>query len=120
MAITRSGGYYVRNLAHKFAYVDECLYDTAIENARTWDALSSATVAIESSHALVARMRSRRARIDVFLDYLRTIEQEALGEVAGGEHLFVMDSICVDVRSDADDALARTIRHDELYRRSRA
>lgn len=119
MAVSRSGGYYVKMLAHRFAYVDECLYDTCIDDTTVWDTLSSMTVAIESSYSIVAKMRSRRERINVYLDYLRAIEQEALGEVAGGEHLFVMDSICEDVRSDADDALARTIRYTELYSRDR-
>src|SRR5690606_29011172 len=113
------GGYYVKMLAHRFAYVDECLYDTCIEDTATWDSLSSLTIDIESSYASVPRMRSRRERINVYLDYLHSLEQEALGEIVGAEHLFIMDSICEDVRIDADDALARTIRHAKLYNRNR-
>jgi hypothetical protein len=106
IVLTRSGGYYVKILTRKFIYVDECMFDTAIENPEVWQTLSDLTTAIESESSIPTRMKLRRERVMRFLDYLCDLEEEVLSLIDSNS-LSSMSHIKSVVLAEADIAVTQ-------------
>ncbi|UOQ72110.1 hypothetical protein [Hymenobacter cellulosilyticus] len=74
VAATKSGGYYIRILTDTLVYTEECMYDTAIEDAETWQQISELTNDINRKSNLYARMNLRKERVSIFMTYLKMLE----------------------------------------------
>lgn len=110
--ITRSGGYYLKDLSSSFVYAEQCMLDTAIEDQDTWSQLTRLTDVIESNRlSLVDRMKLRNERIKVFTDYLVDLENYMLKDKKETLQLAVMDKIAARINNEADRALASTLRY---------
>ncbi|HYT44577.1 MAG TPA: hypothetical protein VEP90_19760 [Methylomirabilota bacterium] len=110
IVVTKSGGYYAKILSKKLIYVEECMFDTAIEDFDVWQVLSDLTVAIEGEPSIATRMELRRERIKNFLDYQSRLESEIL-ELVGTSSLASMDQIKASVLQNADEAVAKSKRY---------
>ena len=87
VVLTRCGAHYVKLLARRFVYVEECMFDTAIEDAGVWQTLYELTDAIEGEKYPGSRMELRYRRIDAFLHYLVDLESQVLSIAPGAGHL---------------------------------
>jgi hypothetical protein len=105
VVLTRSGGYYLQQLAHKLVYVEECMFDTAIDDAKTWDTLLEITQEIQREAYIPRRTALRQERINPFLDYLLHLEEDMLVGAVEDDPLRVMPAIAKSVR----DNMARAI-----------
>lgn len=85
IVISRTGAYYVTTLGRKFVYVEACMFDTAIEDESAWDEIVDLTHFVEHEKATVERVKARRLRIEIFLDYLVDLEAEVLALLPGGQ-----------------------------------
>lgn len=106
---TRSGGYYTKILSHKLVYVEECMFDTAIEDFDVWQVLSELSIDIESESSVATRMELRRERIRCFLEYEYKLETETL-ELIDTNSIALMSQIMIAVLQNADDAVAKARR----------
>ena len=110
--ITRSGAYYVKVLAKSFAYAEQCMFDTAIEDEETWEQISNLTILIEENRLSIAdRMQLRNERILLFMEYLIKLEENMLEQLNDNPHLYVMESIATAVIQEANTALNKSIRY---------
>jgi len=110
IVLTRSGGYYTKILSRKLSYVEECMFDTAIDDVEAWQTLNEATTAIEREFSIPKRMEMRKERITAFLDYLCTIERHAVQAMGDDSDLVSMPQIRIAVLADADDAVKKSWR----------
>ncbi|MEO8436421.1 MAG: hypothetical protein ABI596_16095 [Pyrinomonadaceae bacterium] len=111
IAITRRGGYLARFLIKRFVYVEECLYDTAIEDENVWQELRSLTDEVERQRGVPAQMVSRKQRMEVFLNYLQMLESrfiELLGD--DSEYLATNVQIRRSVLREVGIATSKAIR----------
>lgn len=115
VVLTRTGGYYTKILSRKMVYVEECMFDTAIEDPAVWKTLSDLTTVAQDEQYPGARMEVRRDRLRVFLDYLVGLEKHALELLPGSAHLGSMDAIRTAVLKRTEDAVARAKRKDADY-----
>lgn len=111
VVLTRTGGYYTRNLSARFVYTEECMFDTAIEDEATWLQLCDLTDQIENEKSVGSRLKQRRARIEVFADYLAALDDDAW-KLTGSTRASPMVSIRERVLLDADDAVASALRYE--------
>jgi hypothetical protein len=109
VAITRRGAYIAKILTKRFVYVEECLYDTAIENESVWTELRALTDDIEA-HSGPAQLASRKRRIEVFLNYLKDLERAFLGQLGENGDFAMLDPISRAVTREAGIAAAKAIR----------
>lgn len=72
---TRFGGYWIKEMATRFDYLEPCLIDASIYDDEVWNKLSTITVEVESNSDVLPRLEKRLERVRVFLDYLLQIEQ---------------------------------------------
>lgn len=93
VVVSRSGGYYFHRLSRMFIYVEQCLFDTAIEDSAVWHELSQWTQQVEKETSGYKRMRHRATRMKVFLNYLLNLEGETLALIGGAEYLSCVDEI---------------------------
>jgi hypothetical protein len=112
LVLTRSGAYYSRFLSRKFVYVEECMFDTAIEDPNTWRSLHDLTSVIDGVRYPSARMAVRKDRIKIFLDYLNGLESEGLALVPAAKHVASLDAVRYSVLLEATDAVYRSKRYD--------
>ena len=106
---TRTAGYYVYVLAHKFVYVESVMYDTAINDQESWEKIRELTLTIESQQANVyERMLNRRARIELFLNYLSKLEDEYITSTSIFAFLRTMGQLATNVLAEGDDAVKRS------------
>lgn len=112
IAITRRGGYITKFLTRKFVYIEECMYDTAIEDSRVWQELTSLTVEIETAakRGAPTQMPLRKKRIEVFLDYLKSLETTFLQMLGDRDALACIEQIKRPVMREAGIAVAKAIR----------
>lgn len=103
----RSGGYYARILSGKFVYVEECMYDTAIDSAEAWRDIHDITAQILSEGNRLTRMQKRKDRILIFLQALEEIEDEIVEEVPVMESLCTINKIRRAVLNDVEDAMRK-------------
>jgi hypothetical protein len=76
VSISRSGAYYLSILAGRFEYVENVMFDTAIDDESAWSTLSELTARIETEHDIPRRLEHRRERVMAFCDYLLDLEAE--------------------------------------------
>lgn len=107
---TRSGGYYTKFLTRKFVYVEECMFDTAIEEQDVWRELSEYTSAIEGYTSVATRMELRQERITTFLNYICQLEEEMLAPLGNVEKFALMPLIRSSVLEDVKDAVNKARR----------
>jgi hypothetical protein len=112
IVLTKSGGYYAKVLSRRFVYVEECMFDTAIEERDVWTRLHDLTIAVEGERYPSARMEVRRERMRVFLDYLVALEDETLALLRGSAHLPSMRDVREAVLLEVEDALTRARRYE--------
>ncbi len=72
---TRFGGYLLKILCHEFMYLEPCLIDSSIFDMDIWEELSKLTEIIESVSGL-KRVEARIKRVEIYLDYLKSIEEK--------------------------------------------
>jgi hypothetical protein len=107
LVASRAGGYYVRMLAREFVYVEECMWDTAIESDESWRLLSDYTATIEHDRIPYSRMLERKKRIAAFLEYLQGIEDEVLLDRPALRSYATISTIRDAVLRDVDGALRK-------------
>ncbi len=83
-------------LSHKLVYVEECMFDTAIEDFDVWLILSELSIDIESESSVATRMELRRERIRCYLEYEYKLETETL-ELIGTNSIALMKQIMIAV-----------------------
>jgi hypothetical protein len=105
VSISRSGGYYLKQLCRTFVYVEACMLDTAIEDPSVWQRLSELTHQIEATRAVGPRMVVRQTRVAAFMDYLSGLEQLMLDGASGLDHLRLLGPISEEVKKDAARAV---------------
>lgn len=104
---SRSGGYYVRMLARKFVYVEECMYDTAIDSQEAWQRIRDLTAGILIERNVLKRMYDRRTRMMLFLDNLSQIEEEVIADAPVLKDMNTVVGIRNAVLDDIDGAIRR-------------
>lgn len=107
VVITRSGGYYLKKLCRTFAYTEQCMHDTAIEDTEVWTELCNLTDQVEAASSIPDRMVLRRKRIGVFMEYLTGLEHLMISEASEVAHMQLVANISKDILNDADDAVAK-------------
>jgi hypothetical protein len=110
IVISRSGGYYLEELSQRMPYVEECLFDTAIEDTNSWMRLSELSAEIEAESSVAQRMVMRRKRLDEFLNYMGALEEDIVAFLPGGAVLRVMPGIATAIRAEADEAVEKAAR----------
>jgi hypothetical protein len=103
----RSGGYYVRILSRKFVYVEECMYDTAIDSADAWRLIRDLTAQILTEDNRLTRMQQRKERVTIFLQTLEEIENEIVNDVPVMDSLRTISKIRDSVLVDVEDAIRK-------------
>ena len=111
VVLTRSGGYYTKFLTRNFVYVEESMFDTAIQDGEVWSRLRELTVVIEGESDPAHRMDVRKERITMFLDYLTAREREATELLPAATHLPCLDAIRTAVIARVDDARTKIRRY---------
>lgn len=76
VVITLAGGYYYKFLLRQFEYLETVLYDTPIFIETYWEQLYALKEEISHESNIVEKVKKRKDRILVFLDYLKAIENE--------------------------------------------
>lgn len=112
VVISRSGSYYVRVLALKLAYVEAAMLDTAIEDGDVWTTLWEFTSKIERERDIARRMYLRRARVEEFVQYLGTLEEEVLADRSELTGLACLPVIAESVKREAQWAVDKA---EEYY-----
>ncbi|MBI1281985.1 MAG: hypothetical protein GC179_27920 [Anaerolineaceae bacterium] len=111
-AITKSGGYQAKFLVHRFNYVEETMYDTAIRDAETWRKLSRLTSEIENIEGHKKnRLYLRKERITIFLDYLLKLENLLLSPLKHPARLVCIKTITADVMDEVDRAIRTSTKY---------
>lgn len=100
IAITRSGSYISKYLNKKLSYVEACMHDTAIEDSNVWNDLIDITEQIEFEHDIPTRVQMREERVEIFTNYLLSLESKFL-ELSGGQYLAAIGRIKQAVLSEA-------------------
>lgn len=77
---TKAGGYYIKILCKRLVYIEECMFDTAIEDIDVWQQISELTNDINRRTNSYSRMTLRKERISLFLSYLKSLEDTLLAE----------------------------------------
>lgn len=113
--VTRAGGFYLRILSRKFVYVEEAMYDTAIDPEK-WQRVHDLTATILTDKNALTRMQNRKTRMLVFLQAMDDLEQEIFEEVPHLRPLATISTIRNAVLDDVDDAI-RKIRFRQTGRR---
>lgn len=106
--LTATGGYYLQILTTKFAYLEACIFDTAISDEDSWEEIVSLTKTIELQNNVYKRMKNRVSRITIFLEYLEKLENIALDTKSGQLEIAVMPTICKEIKIDIADALKKS------------
>ncbi|MFT6983913.1 MAG: hypothetical protein ACJAUD_002693 [Crocinitomicaceae bacterium] len=91
-SITLAGGYYVTNLAKSFVYLETIIFDTNIFDQDKFQNLCDVTIEIENCRDVLDRMKLRNNRMELFFDYLISIEQNLM-EVSELKELEIVSSI---------------------------
>lgn len=82
VVITLSGGYYYNYLLKQFEYLESVMFDTPIFLDSFWDQLVPLNEEIQYENNILERVRLRKERILIFLEYLKNIEQEGIKETS--------------------------------------
>ena len=74
ITISRSGAYYISFLTKTLIYVEECMFDTSIDNIKLFHRLEELTDEIEIEYDKIKSMNRKLYRVRLFLSYLKFIE----------------------------------------------
>jgi hypothetical protein len=77
-SITLAGGYYITNLSKLFVYIETVLFDTNIFNVEVFQKISDITIDIEDCRDILDRMKLRKDRMELFFEYLMSIESDLM------------------------------------------
>lgn len=110
VAITRRGAYLSKVMTKRFVYVEECMFDTAIEDGKTWQRLQNLTIEIERQQGSPAQLVSRKLRIEDFLGYLEALEAKFLQLLGNSDDLASVGLIRRSVIRDVGIAISKAIR----------
>jgi len=116
---SRSGGYYMRLLSRMFVYVEECMYDTAIDSHEDWISIRDLTATILTERNVFKRMQHRRVRIELFLSILESIEREVVSSAAILEPFSTIPHIRSAVLANADEAVKKADQATRMQRSKR-
>jgi len=111
IVLTQCGGYYCQYLCRTFPYAEACLMDTAIDDKTAWTELSDLTVRIEGCGSVSDRMNLRVERMQIFTDYLYTLEKEALDKEPDESPLFIMQQVAHDIMNEAQRAAGKAAKY---------
>lgn len=111
ISVSRAGAYYAKVLAMRLPYLEECMLDTAIDDGEAWATLSELTWAVEHESRIAERMDIRVKRVRAFVDYLRALEEEFVGDSAVLEQLRCVQIMSQQVRREAAFASRGAHRH---------
>jgi hypothetical protein len=105
--ITLCGGYYIKSLSKMMVYLEAILYDTNIFDVNIFQPLSDLTYEIEHSRDISERMVLRHERMEIFLDYLISIENNSL---IGNQlnELKCLEKIKISVNNEFEKAIIKT------------
>lgn len=110
----KSGGYYCKVLSGRFNYVEECMFDTAIDEDSAWSSLSALSEAVARENRVDLRMELRVRRLITFLDYLRWVEEKcAESAEASIADLEVVEPVRAAAVAEAELAVEKAKRHYE-------
>jgi hypothetical protein len=87
------------------------MFDTAIEDANTWNDITSISSQIEAEHYVPARMELRRERMKLFLSYIHTLESKFLELLAEHDDLASIAQVEQLVLKEVDDAVKKSIKY---------
>lgn len=104
--ITLCGGYYISNLSKSIVYVETVMYDTNIFDSEIFDQLCHITIEIEDSRDIVYRMKIRKRRIKIFIDYLYSMESEII-KISELKNLSYIKMIEDNLLKEFDKAIER-------------
>ncbi len=107
IVITRRGGFYIKYLSTKMAYLEACLYDTAIDDDDAWEVLLNYTISIEVETSIPKRMDIRRSRILYFLEYLSKLQKKDMEILGEFDYLECLEDIKKGIISDVDTAVSK-------------
>jgi hypothetical protein len=111
IAITRSGSYVSKFLNKRLVYVEACSFDTAIEDPNAWADLTSITLQIESEHDIPTRLQLREERMDLFLNYLLTLEANFMSLLDGLDYVSSIKQVRQMVLREARGAYMSSYRN---------
>lgn len=106
VAASKSGGYYARILSKRFVYVEECMYDTAIDST-AWNQIHDLTAQILSEKNQLNRMALRKARIELFLQVMEEIENEISNDIPLFKSFQTISSVRAAILDDVDEAMRK-------------
>lgn len=112
VALTRSGAFYVRGLARRMVYVEECMYDTSIYDPHIYDRLAELTRAAREERYSSNRMAIRCERLRAFVEYLIQGEAEARQLLPHAVHLYTIEKGSIELFAETEQALQRARRYD--------
>jgi hypothetical protein len=104
--ITLSGGYYMAFLSSLMVYTESVMLDTNIYDKDKFEELTDLTNQIEYERDILERMKIRKARILVFLEYLILIENKVLNNPEL-EKLKMVTQIKGKITEEFDKAISR-------------
>ncbi len=106
--ITKTGGYYYAILSNSMPYIEACMYDTTIDDLGVWHELSALTNQIETENSISVRMKIRKTRCQLFLNYLKSIEVENLSLLTPYKHPEHVSRILMSAEKEFDLAIIRS------------
>jgi hypothetical protein len=109
--LTRNGGFYSKILSRRHIYVEECMFDTAIDNSNVWNTLYEITMAIDEQANIVKRWKLRLERTDHFTNYLCDLEDQAIELMGNPTQFASTKQIREAVLNEANEALDKTRRY---------
>ena len=95
--LTLSGGYYITVLISKIVYAEAVMYDTNIFDLEYWERLKVITMEIENNYDMVFRMEMRRDRMNIFMEYLESLETSVLSTTK------LLELSCIGASKDSLD-----------------
>jgi hypothetical protein len=117
---TRLAAYATKQMCRDFAYADFCCVDSTILDPETLAQLREVTLEVEASHSPSDRVALRRARIEIFMDYLVRCEERWTVECKRREisdewmSQIVKEQIRPAVLANADAALASALKRQAM------
>ncbi|MBW3129940.1 hypothetical protein [Hymenobacter profundi] len=113
ISATKSGGYYIKVLCKRLVYIEECMFDTAIEDADVWQQIFELTNDINRKTNTYSKMTLRKERMSIFINYIKSLEAHltsGLNEKL--ENMLTIEDIEQSVLGEINGALERIRRRD--------
>lgn len=92
--VVRGAAYYLNYLSETMVYVESCLYDTEILIDSVWQGIKKKTHEIEAEKNPTRRLKIRRNRMEIFLNYLKTLEEKSISNLGDSyNNLSIIENI---------------------------